>query len=149
MESYVRTHKDHLVIRKLNTNLPITQTEINELERILFDGEERGSKEDYIRIYGDQPLGQFIRRIVGLDIRAAQDAFAEFLQAGTLKADQMTFINNIITHLTKNGTIDKAMLFEPPFTHVNDQGLLGVFDDADAGKVIRILERANRNVLAA
>jgi len=47
-------------------------------------------------------------------VSAAQAAFAEFIQAGTLAADQMTFINNIITYLTKNGIIDKQMLFEAP-----------------------------------
>ena len=37
VESYVRKNNDHLVIRKLKTNRPITETEINELEQILFD----------------------------------------------------------------------------------------------------------------
>jgi type I restriction enzyme R subunit len=56
----------------------------------------------------------------------------------------MTFLNNIITYLTKNSTIDKAMLFEPPFTHINDQGLLGVFDDAEATRIIRYWIRLTR-----
>ena len=57
----------------------------------------------------------------------------------------MTFIQNIITHLTKNGTIDPEMLFESPFTDINDRGLMGVFDDGDAHKVISIIERINEN----
>jgi type I restriction enzyme R subunit len=36
-------------------------------------------------------------------------------------------------------------MFEPPFTDVNDQGLLGVFDDADAHRPISILEPINHN----
>lgn len=82
----------------------------------------------------------FIRSIIGLDVKAAQNAFADFLQAGNLRADQMTFIQNIITYLTKKGTIEPSMLFEPPFTDMNDQGLLGFFDDGDAHKVISIIE---------
>ncbi|MEN8134461.1 MAG: DEAD/DEAH box helicase family protein [Thermodesulfobacteriota bacterium] len=147
VESYIRKNRNHLVIHKLNTNLPITQMEINTLEGILFDGDERGTKQDYLAEYGDQPLGKFIRSIVGLDIKSANEAFADFLQAGNLRADQMTFLNNIITYLTKNGTIDKAMLFEPPFTHINDQGLLGVFDDAQATKIIQIIDKVNRNAM--
>lgn len=147
VESYVRKHSDHLVIRKLKTNKPITETEINALESILFDGKTVGTKQDYIENYGDKPLGTFIRGIVGLDVNAAQDAFAEFIQAGTLRADQMTFMDNIITYLTKNGMIDKQMLFEPPFTNIHDQGLLGVFDDAAATKVIRLIDRVNGNAL--
>lgn len=147
VESYVRNHKDHLVIQKLKTNKPITKAEINALEDILFDGATVGTKQDYITSYGDKPLGVFVRGIVGLDINAAQDAFAGFIQAGELRADQMTFVNNIITYLTKNGLIDKKMLFEPPFTDIHDQGLLGVFDDADANKVIRLVDRINGNAL--
>ncbi len=148
VESYVRNHNDHLVIHKLQTNKPITETELNTLENILFDSETIGTKQDYIDAYGEKPLGEFIRSIVGLELAAAQEAFAEFIQASTLRADQLTFINSIITYLTKNGTIDKDMLFEPPFTHVHDQGLLGVFDDAEATKVVKLIDRVNDNALA-
>jgi len=93
----------------------------------LFDGDERGSKEDFEKEFGQQPLGRFIRSIIGLDTEAANKAFAGFLQTGNLRAAQMTFINTIISYLTKNGTIDKKMLFEPPFTDQHDQGLFGGF----------------------
>ncbi|MEY3881642.1 MAG: hypothetical protein RIQ94_2438, partial [Pseudomonadota bacterium] len=145
VESYIHNHKDHLVIHKLKTNKPITEAEINILEGILFDGETIGTKQDYIDNYGDKPLGEFIRGIVGLDVTAAQAAFADFIQTGNLRADQMTFINSIISYLTSNGTIDKKMLFEAPFTNIHDQGLLGVFDDAVAGKVIKLIDGVNQN----
>lgn len=147
VESYIRTHPDHLVIHKLNTNKPITETEINTLEDILFDGETIGTRQDYIDHYGDKPLGEFIRSIVGLEISAAQEAFADFIQTGYLRADQMTFMNSIISYLTRNGTIDKKMLFEPPFTHIHDQGLLGVFDEVAAVKVIKLIDEVNQNAL--
>ncbi|MGB0848671.1 MAG: type I restriction-modification enzyme R subunit C-terminal domain-containing protein, partial [Thiolinea sp.] len=143
--SYVRQHTDHLVIQKLMRNKPVTATDLQTLETILFDGETVGTKQDYVDNYGDQPLGEFIRSIVGLDTAAAQEAFADFIQAGNLRADQMTFINTLITHLTKNGVIDKTLLFQPPFTHIHDQGLFGLFDDADAGKVIQLIDRVNGN----
>ncbi len=69
---------------------------------------------------------------MGLERVAAQEAFAEFIQAGSLRADQMRFINNIITYLTKNGMIDKEMLFKSPFTHQHQDGLVGVFGNAAA-----------------
>jgi type I restriction enzyme, R subunit len=147
VESYVREHSHYLVIQKLKTNKPITETEIHALETILFDGNTVGTKQDYIETYGDKPLGLFIRNIVGLDVSAAQDAFAEFIQAGNLKADQMTFINNIISYLTRNGVIDQAMLFEPPFTNIHQDGLIGVFDDAGAKKVIQLVSAVNENAL--
>ena len=58
----------------------------------------------------------------------------------------MTFIKTIINYLSKNGTIDKSMLYESPFTDLNDQGLSGVFDnDADVIKVVRIIDMINNN----
>ena len=62
----------------------------------------------------------------------------------------MTFINTIISYLSKNGTIDKAMLFQSPFTDLNDQGIDGVFDDdADLVKVIKIIDEINENAIVA
>jgi type I restriction enzyme R subunit len=62
----------------------------------------------------------------------------------------MTFINTIISYLSKNRTINKTMLFEPPFTDLNDQGIDGVFDnDADLVKVIEIIDAINENAMVA
>ncbi len=147
VESFIRENKYHLTISKLSTNQPITVEELKALEEMLFDGSERGTREDYTKEFGQEPLGVFIRSIVGLEVKTAQDAFAEFLQAGNLRADQMTFIQTIIDHLTKNGTIDPAMLFESPFTDMNDQGLMGIFDDGNSQKIISIVERINENAM--
>lgn len=147
VESYVREHSHHLVIQKLKTNKPITEMEVNALEAILFDGTTVGTKQDYLETFGEKPLGIFIRNIVGLDINAAQEVFAEFIQAGNLKANQMTFINNIISYLTKNGMIDKNMLFEPPFTNIHQDGLIGMFQESDATKVIYLIDQINNNAL--
>ncbi len=147
VESYVRKNSHHLVIQKLKTNKPITETELQSLETILFDDDTVGSKQDYVETYGEKPLGEFVRSIIGLDANAAQEAFAEFISLGDLRADQMTFINTIISFLTSNGMIDKTMLFEPPFTNIHDQGLLGIFKEANATKVINLIDRINRNAL--
>jgi type I restriction enzyme, R subunit len=147
VESFIRENKHQLTISKLLTNEPITPKELSLLEEILFDGDERGTRADFVKEFGEEPLGIFIRSIIGLEVKAAQNAFAEFLQAGSLRADQMTFIQNIITYLTKNGTIEPSMLFEPPFTDMNDQGLMGIFEDSDAHKVIHIIERINENAM--
>jgi type I restriction enzyme R subunit len=147
VESYVRKNKNHLTIHKLNTNEPITQAEIEELERLLFDKDKVGSREEFILEYGEMPLGTFIRSIVGLELSAANQLFAEFIQDTNLSADQITFIDTIISYLTTNGVIDKAMLFEPPFTDVNDQGITGVFDDADVVKIVSLIDRVNNNAV--
>jgi type I restriction enzyme R subunit len=144
IESFVRENKKHITIAKLCSNQVLNNSEIKALEDILFN-DDRGSKEDFVKQYGEQPLGAFIRSILGLIEESAREAFSVFLQAGNLRADQMTFINRIISYLTKNGTIEKEMLFEAPFTDMHDQGLVGVFDDGDATKVISIIDSINSN----
>jgi len=145
VESFIRENKHQLTISKLSSNQPITKHELKVLEDILFNDDKLGTKADFEKEYGDQPLGKFIRSIIGLNLESANEAFSEFLSKGSLQADQITFINTIIAHLTKNGTIDKTMLFEPPFTNLNDQGLLGVFDDNDVVKIISIIDTVNGN----
>jgi len=149
VEQYIREHKDHLTIQKIRTNQPITHKELKELERMLFDGEERGTKEDLQKEMGtEQPLGQFIRSIVGLDAKAAKAAFSEFLNKANLSAAQINFINTLIAHLTQNGVIEKKMLFEPPFTDINDQGVFGLFEDEDQDRIFQIIDEINHNAIA-
>ena len=142
---YLRENKDHLVIHKITHNQRITEEELHQLEEILFDGDSIGTREEYTANYGDQPLGTFIRSILGMDIEAANAAFAGFINSSSLSADQMTFINKIIQFLTKNGRIEKRMLFEPPFTEQHQDGVIGIFDDAQASKIISIVQKVNDN----
>lgn len=146
VESYIRNNKNHLTIRKLSTNVAITSAELDELERLLFKEGVGGTREEFVREYGDRPLGAFVRSITGLDREAVQSAFSDFLQTGNLRADQMTFVKTIINYLTKNGTIDKTRLFESPFTDLNDQGISGVFkQEAEMVKLVKIIDMINGN----
>ena len=76
------------------------------------------------------------------------EAFANFLQVGELRADQMTFINTIISYLSKNGTIDVSMLYSSPFIDINHEGIDGVFDLEKKKEVVRIIDQINYNAIA-
>jgi type I restriction enzyme R subunit len=68
---------------------------------------------------------------------------------GNLTADQLTFINAIITHLTKNGMIDKGMLFEPPFKDIHNQGIFGVFiNEKVRQNLLSAIDKVNGNAVA-
>lgn len=148
VETYIRENENYLVIQKLKKNVPITHTELEILENLLFDGKERGTKSDFQETYGDKPLGYFIRSIVGLDRNAADEAFSEFLSSGNLSANQNQFISLIIDFLTKNGVVNAEMLYEPPFTRFHLEGVSGIFDDTRAEEIISILQRINQNAVA-
>ena len=67
---YVRQHQNNSAIAKLKGNVPLSRDDVAELEKILWD--EVGSKDEYIAEYGEKPLGEFVREIVGLDMNAAK-----------------------------------------------------------------------------
>jgi type I restriction enzyme, R subunit len=116
---------------------------------MLFSQGSIGSKKELVNAYGDQPLGIFIRSILGLDISAAKTAFSGFLQSSTFNSQQIRFIDTIINFLTVNGNIDPGMLFESPFTDISSNGLTGVFDINAAQRIIQTINEINENAVAA
>jgi type I restriction enzyme R subunit len=148
-ERFVREHQNHVTIQRLKLNQPITASDIQAFEDILFAADGPGSRQDFIVTFGtDQPLGKLVREIVGLDRNAAKEAFADFLSAGNLTADQITFIDQIIDHLAHNGIMDPQRLFDSPFTDRHDQGVQGVLGDR-APVILQVIEKINKNALVA
>ena len=135
-------------IHKLRNNVPITKEELTALENMLFTEEIAGTKQQFVEQYGEKPLGAFIRSVTGVEQSVLNEAFANFLQVGELRADQMTFINTIISYLSKNGTIDVSMLYSSPFIDINHEGIDGVFDLEKKKEVVRIIDQINYNAIA-
>lgn len=149
VEEYLRTQSNNITIYKLRNNVPITKSELDELERMLFEQGSLGTKEEFVKAYGEHPLGKFVRSIVGLDSNSARMAFAEILNNKTLNSQQIRFMDMIVNFLSVNGVIDTGMLFEPPFTDLNSEGIAGVFDEATSTKIISLIEQINQNSEAA
>jgi type I restriction enzyme R subunit len=147
VEQFLKEQSNHITIYKLRNNLPITKPELDELERMLFEQGTIGTKDEFIKVYGEKPLGKFVRSIVGLDTNAAKQAFGEILNNQTLNSVQIRFINKIIDFLAVNGIIEPDKLFEPPFTEVSSDGI-GVFDYSTSTRIIQLIEEVNRNAEA-
>lgn len=144
VESFIKKNKHHLVIDKLYRNVPITPTELDALERFLLH--EKFDLNEIEKEYETKSLGIFVRKILGLQIEAANQHFATFIQNENLTANQMLFVQKIIDYLTVNGVLEKSMLTQPPFTDIDDYGLFGVFkDDEKSGKIIQLIEQINVN----
>ena len=140
---YLKQNSRHITIHKLRTNVQITKDELEELEKMLFEQGELGTKEEFKKAFGEQPLGKFIRGIVGLDATAAKEAFGEILSGQTLNSQQIRFMDTIINFLTVKGVIEPAMLFESPFSDINTSGIMGVFDDTTSRKIISLIASIN------
>ena len=79
------------------------------------------------------------RSMVGLDREAAKTALAEFIGERALTANQIEFVDLIISHLTERGVVDPRRLYENPFTDVDDQGVNGIFPAADVQRLVQVL----------
>ena len=145
VEAFIRKNKSHLVIDKLYKNLPITENELEVLEDFLLK-EALESKDRFTKEFGEQPLGKFVRNIVGLDIEVTNQLFAEFMTKGNLNANQITFIQKIISYLNQKGVIEKQLLTQSPFNEQHDQGIFGIFPEEDKFEtVIRVINEVNQN----
>jgi len=145
-EFYVRNNLNHIAIYKLRRNKPLNSIDLKSLEEVLWS--ELGTKEDYLAEYGEKPLGEFVREIVGMDMNAAKEAFAEFLNDTSLDSRQIYFVNQIVEYIVHNGLLkDLSVLQETPFT---DKGsVVEVFTDLSVWMRIRnAIETVNRNAVA-
>ena len=107
-----------------------------------------GTKAVYEAEYGEKPLGEFVREIVGLDMNAAKAAFSEYLDSANLDSRQIYFVNQIVEYIVQNGMMkDLTVLQDSPFT---DQGsIVEIFTDLSVWMGIRkVIDQVNANAAA-
>ena len=141
---YVEEHKDNVAIYKLNHNLPLSQSDYDELERIFT--QELGSDDDYKNAYGDTPFGLLVRKIAKLDHESAMAAFSSFINDSSLNQRQIEFILKIINHIENNGYMtDVTILMKPPFD--KPTRFTKLFDSKTRAALLQTIENIKNNAL--
>lgn len=135
---FLKQHADNIAIQKLRRNEQLTPQDLAELERMMV-AEAGASETDIQEAKSQGGLGLFVRSLVGLERDAAKQAFAGFMADKNLRGNQIEFINLIIDHLTERGAMDPRRLYESPFTDFDDQGVSGVFPQADVQRIVQVL----------
>ena len=79
---------------------------------------------------------------------AAKRAFDGFLAGKTLTANQIHFVNLVIDYLTQSGWMSAARLYESPFTDFSPRGVEGVFDSAQVGQLLSVLDEVRQTAVA-
>ena len=145
---FLKAHQDKIVLHKVRHGRPLTVSDLSELEKMLLDAgiAEAGDIERAKEV--SQGFGRFVRSLVGLDRAAVSEAFSEFLAAGTATAAQIEFINMIVEHLTDQGVMDPALLYEPPFTGVAPTGPEHLFDEAKVTHLFTKIRAINDSAVA-
>ena len=149
VRAFLRTHENHITLHKLRRNQPLTATDLAELERLLIDS-GTATAEDVARAGQEaHGLGLFVRGLVGLDREAATQALNGFVAGKTLTANQLEFVNLIVTHLTERGVMEPGLLYEPPFTSYAPQGPDALFTSAQVDELFGVLDHIKATALAA
>jgi len=125
VKEFLNAHLNDLVILRLRTNQPLTDTDLRDLERILVEiGDEDGEilLKKLLERSENPSLVHFVRSIVGMDRGAAQAAFSGFLADQSLTPQQIRFVEMIIDQLTARGVMEESALYEPPFSNLHTGG---------------------------
>jgi len=145
---FLREHENHLALQRLRRNEPVTAQDLDELER-MFVEEGIGKVDEIERAKGEsEGLGLFIRSLVGLDRKAAQDAVAEFLGDTAMSSKQIEFVNLIVEQLTLKGAVSAASLYEPPFVDFAPSGPDQMFPSGKVDELIVVLDSVRANAVA-
>jgi len=144
---FLEQHEDHITLLKLKRNEQLTPSDLAELERIFLE-EDIAADDDLERVREGGGLGVFIRSLVGLDRNAAKQALDQFTQGKGLTPNQLEFVDLIIDYLTERGVIDPRVLYESPFTDIDDQGVSGVFPAAEVKELVVVLNGLKERAVA-
>ena len=131
VKEYLNNHLDHLAVRRLRTNQPLTDADLKGLESTLVKiGEEDGKTlfSGLLARSESPSLAHFVRSLVGLDRTAAQAAFSDFLGDRSLTPVQIRFIEMVIDQLSARGVMEASALYEPPFRNLHAEGPEALFD---------------------
>lgn len=145
---FLKAHEGHITLHKLRQGKPLTPTDLAELEKMLLAAAIGGAEDIERAKETSDGLWRFVRSLVGLDRTAVREAFGEFLAGGSATAAQIEFIEMIIEHLTDQGVMDPALLYEPPFRDVAPTGPEQVFDDVGVDRIVSIIRALNDSAAA-
>lgn len=149
VNQFIQEHERDEAMQKIHAGIPLSPHDLQALEKIFYAQTEDETQAKFVQVYGRETnLATLMRSLVGLDEAQARVRFAQFLDGRTYNANQIRFVDYIIEHLAKNGTISLDLLYEQPFTHLHPHGISGLFADAERESLLMVLKSVNVVVAA-
>ena len=140
---YLVEHSDNPVIKKIYNLEPITNDDLQELEKVLWH--DLGSQEEYSQTTDIENLAVFVRSLIGLSQEAVNEKFGEYLNGNTFNSQQQEFIMTIINYVRENGDIELGdMVNTEPFNNYDLNDMFGV----ELAKVVKIVNMLHDSVVA-
>ena len=148
VRAFLKDQEDHIAIRELRLNCPLTPLDLQELERVLTESGV-GSPDHLEKAKAEcSGLGLLVRSMIGLDREAAKQALADFLSGKTLTSIQIEVLDLIINHLTEHGVMEAGLPYESPFTDITPRGPDGLFPSAQVDELVALLSDVRARAVA-
>jgi len=147
LRKIMEENQDKLSIKKLRNNITLEETDIKELNDILFgDGivtiEEL--KENYENDMNNS-LGVFLRTIIGLDKEAVQKEFTKLIAGSGFTGVQLELIDYIVKHYVENGVFYKKQLGDKSIEDFYGANFFQVFPNMeDVHEILGVIEKINK-----
>lgn len=155
MDKLLEANRNHLTINKIRRLIPVTEKDLKELDRLLFEGKE-SERELFVRLYGDKPRVQFeienppisllIRSIVGLEREDVERKLAEYINRSSFNTQQIAFVNTLVEFFVRDGYVPVGSLYEPPFDQFHFEGPEELFGEK-VERIFDFVSMANRLAL--
>jgi type I restriction enzyme, R subunit len=140
VRTYVRSHANQSVVRKIWRNEQVTATDLNELATI-FTEPGFGIHEDVEQVTAEHGgFGLFLRSMTGLDYEAAFETFGLFRSGRTFTPPQQGYLNLLIDVLAKNGLVTPRSLYGSPFTLRAPRGPEDLFTANEVSAIVAVLD---------
>ncbi|MFN4001964.1 DEAD/DEAH box helicase family protein [Microcella sp.] len=147
--AFLRARADDAVLFKVRHGKQLTALDLESLEAIMRESGEFTPSELEFAANDSDGLGLFVRSLLGLDRSAAQDALADFIAGQTFTANQLAFLDLLVSQLTMRGIVEPGLLFEDPFTGLAPTGPQALFTEAQVADLIVVLKRVRKTAEVA
>lgn len=145
---YLLGFLDHVTIQRLRRGLPLTETDLSELEHMLVESGAGSPEELEAAVLQADGLGLFVRSLVGMDRQAALDSLSDFVGGKTLNANQLHFVDMVVQQLTESGVVEVGALYESPYSDAAPAGPESLFPESDVDLLVRALYQVRSSASA-
>ena len=141
---YLAENSDSPVIKKIHNLEPITNDDLQELERVLWH--ELGTQQEYAETTSIGNLAAFVRSLVGLSQEAVNEKFGGYLNGNLLNSQQQEFVWTIISYVRENGDVELSDLVNTePFNNYDLNEIFGV----NLPTIVSVVKKLHESILAA